>query len=105
MFMETSGSNFLYRVSTINSRAPSDEADPFEARLIRAFNADRTYVEFEGIRDIDGKPFYTIMRPHPAVSDSCMACHSTPDAAPKGLADIYGKDRGFGWPRDRRRTD
>jgi HAMP domain-containing protein len=27
----------------------------------------------------------------------CLACHSTPDAAPKTLTDKYGPANGFGW--------
>ncbi|MGL4962675.1 MAG: c-type heme family protein, partial [Inquilinus sp.] len=29
--------------------------------------------------------------------ESCLVCHSTPEAAPASMVDIYGRDNGFGW--------
>ncbi|HEY9647345.1 MAG TPA: DUF3365 domain-containing protein, partial [Chroococcidiopsis sp.] len=31
---------------------------------------------------------------------SCLRCHSTPEAAPPEMLAIYGRDRGFGWQLD-----
>jgi len=92
--------HYRYKLCTINSRHPSDEADSFEADIIRSFNNDRKIKDFQGIRSIDGKPYYIILRPFLPVETSCLTCHSTPEAAPVELVASYGRERGFNWPVD-----
>ena len=90
---------YRIKLSTINSRHPLDEADAFEVQKIREFNADRTLKKFQGIRVIDGSPYYAVMHPFMITDASCVPCHSTPEVAPPGLVEIYGTDTGFGWPQ------
>ena len=97
-YIELGGDQYRIKLSTINSRHPQDEADAFEVQKIKEFNADRSLTEFQGVREIDGIPYYAVMRAFMVTDASCAACHSTPEAAPPGLVDFYGADRGFGWP-------
>ena len=96
-YIALGGDQYRIKLSTINSRHPMDEADSFEVQKIKEFNADRTLTKFQGVREIDGKPFYTVMRAFMIIDSTCAPCHSTPDAAPPGLVDIYGAKTGFGW--------
>ena len=98
-YIALGGDQYRIKLSTINSRHPLDEADDFEVQKIREFNTDRTLTNFQGVREIAGNPFYTVMRAFMITDASCVPCHSTPEAAPPGLVDFYGADRGFGWPQ------
>ena len=98
-YIALGGDQYRIKLSTINSRHPQDEADAFEVQKIREFNADRTLTKFQGVREIDGAPYYTVMRSFMITDASCIPCHSTPEAAPPGLVEYYGADRGFGWPQ------
>ena len=97
-YNESGSAHYRYKLCTVNARHASDEADPFEADAIRAFNADRSLKDFQGIRTINGKPYYTILRPFLPVTTTCLTCHATPEAAPAGLVALYGRQRGFNWP-------
>ena len=98
-YIAMGGDQYRIKLSTINSRHPQDEADAFEVQKIREFNADRSLTKFQGVREIDGAPYYTVMRSFMITDASCIPCHSTPEAAPPGLVDYYGAERGFGWPQ------
>ena len=44
----------------------------------------------------DGRS-YTIAFPLKVGKQGCLNCHSTPEAAPPAMVDLYGPDHGFGW--------
>ncbi|HZF61487.1 MAG TPA: diguanylate cyclase [Desulfovibrio sp.] len=96
-YNDSGGEQYRIKLCTINSLNPLDEADVFESQKIQEFNADRSLKRFQGIRDMDGDPYYIIMCPFFPVASSCMQCHRTPETAPPGLVDLYGTPRGFGW--------
>ena len=98
-YIAMGGDQYRIKLSTINSRHPLDEADAFEVQKIREFNADRTLKKFQGVRVIDGSPYYTVMHAFMVTDATCVPCHSTPEVAPPGLVDFYGADSGFGWPQ------
>ena len=39
----------------------------------------------------------SLSRPIRVTDQSCLACHSTPAAAPPTMVDLYGTANGFGW--------
>ncbi len=39
----------------------------------------------------------SISRPIRIIDKDCLACHSTPAAAPATMTDLYGTANGFGW--------
>lgn len=89
--------SFLYKEATLNPTNPRDLADDFEADLVNQFRADGDLTELNGYRTIDGERVFYIARPMRVGSESCLACHSTPDAAPASLINTYGDQGGFGW--------
>ena len=87
--------NYYYKEVAINARSPENEADPYEAEILQSFNADPTLEKFSDIREIYEEAYlFTVIRGE-VMEESCLRCHSTPDAAPGGLVDIYGDSRSF----------
>ena len=89
--------DFRYHVAALNPTNKRDAAEPWEARAIRAFAADPARSEVVEVRDGAAGRFESIAIPVRITNEACLACHSTPDAAPKLMTDTYGKDDGFGW--------
>jgi HAMP domain-containing protein len=88
---------FFYREATQNPTNRRDLAEPEDLVLIEQFRANANTKELRGFRETAaGKMFY-IARPIKITKESCLVCHSTPDAAPKSLIERYGPDNGFGW--------
>lgn len=52
--------------------------------------------ERTGIRTVDGEEVFYLMRRGEVMGESCLRCHSTPEAAPAELVAYYGPDRSFG---------
>lgn len=98
-YLAMGGDQYRIKLSTINSRHPLDEADAFEVQKIKEFNADRSLKKYQGVREIDGVPYYTVMHAFMPTDASCNPCHSTPEAAPPGMVEFYGSNSGFGWPQ------
>ncbi|MFM7454941.1 MAG: DUF3365 domain-containing protein [Cyanobium sp.] len=74
-----------------------DRADPLETQLIRTFRADAELTELTGIRQAVGGSSHYVARPIRVSDQKCLACHSTPQAAPKSLVATYGSENGFSW--------
>ena len=53
--------------------------------------------EFVATRDTPTGLFLTFARPFRLTDRGCLACHSTPAAAPPTMVDLYGNGNGFGW--------
>jgi protein-histidine pros-kinase len=49
------------------------------------------------VRETPRGPFLTLARPFRLTDRACLACHSTPAAAPATMVDLYGNGNGFGW--------
>ncbi len=88
---------FFYKEATLNPTNLRDKADTFEAPLVERFRQYADLKELRGFYDSpSGKLFY-IARPLHIAKESCLQCHSTPEAAPKPMIDRYGAVNGFGW--------
>lgn len=89
--------DFFYKEAALNPTNLRDKADQFETQLVDRFREESNLKELSGFRDLpSGKIFY-IARPLTVSQESCLRCHSTPDAAPKSQLTTYGRDNGFGW--------
>ncbi|MEL6320805.1 MAG: DUF3365 domain-containing protein [Cyanobacteria bacterium J06626_14] len=89
---------FAYREAALNPTNLDDKADEFEATLIQYFREKPDAEERHGIRrrfPLDDQ-FY-IARPIRIQEESCLVCHSTPEAAPASMIELYGPNNGFGW--------
>ncbi|MRR37868.1 DUF3365 domain-containing protein, partial [bacterium] len=96
VFQSRHGRGYYYKECAINARSPENEADPFERQFLERANRDPGVATFNGVRKIDGKPFFVSMVRGESMEQPCLLCHSTPDRAPGGLVRAYGPDRSFG---------
>jgi methyl-accepting chemotaxis protein len=91
---------FLYREATLNPTNTNDKADVFEAEIVNSFRGNSQLKERVGFisnaAHAQGNVFY-IARPLAVSKQSCLECHSTPQAAPKSMIDKYGSKNGFNW--------
>jgi HAMP domain-containing protein len=88
---------YAYKEATLNPTNPRNRANDWEADIVHQFRNSTDMAELVGERDTpNGKSFY-IARPIQIKQESCLACHSTVDAAPKTLVERYGPANGFGW--------
>ncbi len=90
-------SNFFYKEATLNPTNLRDKADSFETDLVKNFQANSALKEMTGYRSSPAGELFYIARPIAITKESCLRCHSTPEAAPKSLLTTYGSANGFGW--------
>lgn len=88
---------FFYKEATLNPTNLRDKADSFETVLVEEFRAQPSLKELSGFRRSPGGDLYYIARPIQIGQQSCLRCHSTPEAAPASMLATYGRDNGFGW--------
>lgn len=88
---------YTYREVALNPTNPSDLPVPFETELINRFRNNAELSEHVGTWTVDGQALFFLARPIRIESESCLACHSTPDAAPPAMIARYGPNNGFGW--------
>lgn len=89
--------DYTYKQATLNPTNPRNQANEWETPLVNTLRGDPGKTELVGERDTPaGKALY-IARPIRITNAACLACHSTPEAAPRTMTDIYGSAHGFGW--------
>jgi HAMP domain-containing protein len=89
--------DFAYKEATLNPTNPRDRATDWEADIINQFRLSPTVTESTGERDTPAGRTLFLARPIQVKSAACLECHSTVEAAPKTLLDLYGNANGFGW--------
>ena len=89
--------DFSYREATLNPTNPRDRSQGWETDIIDQFRASADSTEQIGEREGENGPVLYIARPIQIKKPACLACHSTPDAAPASLRVKYGDINGFGW--------
>ena len=87
----------FYKDATLNPTNLRDEADPFEAEIVKRFRNQPETKELSGFRTLFGEEAFYIARPIAIQEPSCLQCHSTPEVAPKSQIATYGTKNGFGW--------
>ncbi len=92
----SSRAGFYYKECAINARTPANEADEYERAFLKKLGEDPSLMIETVVRKFDGEPYLTTLRRGEIMEPVCLRCHSTPDAAPKGLVDVYGPERSFG---------
>ena len=88
--------DYNYKEAALNPTNPNNRASDWEADIISYFrtHSDERIV---GERDTPtGRSLY-LAKPIRITNGKCLACHSTPAAAPKSMLAIYGNANGFGW--------
>ncbi|MFO7981861.1 MAG: DUF3365 domain-containing protein, partial [Desulfuromonadales bacterium] len=76
---------YYYKECAVNARLPYNEADPIEREFLAELNADLELKVRSELRNIDGEPYYVMMRRGEVIDESCLRCHSDPAAAPPAL--------------------
>jgi protein-histidine pros-kinase len=89
--------NYTYREAALNPTNPADKATPEEAAVIERFRQDPSLNTLITTRDTAAGQTLSISSPSRIESAECLVCHSTPQAAPASMLDIYGPQGGFGW--------
>lgn len=97
--LQTRFPGYEYKEAVLNPSNLRDRATEWEARLIEDFRSGRADLQTEVTGEI-GEGMYRSMyvaRPITIKQPQCMACHSTPEAAPASMRKVYGDHNGFGW--------
>jgi protein-histidine pros-kinase len=89
--------DYAYKEATLNPTNPRDRAVDWEADVINQFRNGYDRGELIGERETPAGRSLYIARPIQIKDPSCLACHSTAEAAPKTVVDRYGSANGFGW--------
>ncbi len=89
--------DYSFRTVMLNPTNPADLANDWQSDVIGSMrkNADLKEVILE--RDGSNGPILTMARPLVIRDPACLACHSTPEAAPATVTDLYGTKNGFNW--------
>lgn len=88
---------FFYKEATLDPTNLRDRADKFETVLVEQFQNNTQLKELTGYRPTPAGNLFFIARPIAIAKQSCLRCHSTPEAAPKSQLTTYGRTNGFGW--------
>lgn len=89
--------DYDYKEAALNPTNPADRATEWEADIIGLFRRDAALESHVGQRETPNGPVLTYARPFRITDRGCLACHSTPAAAPASMVDLYGPSNGFGW--------
>lgn len=89
--------DYFYKDALINPTNLRDKADEFEAKIVEQFREKSELKEISGFRAKAGEKIFYYARPIVIKKQSCLRCHSTPEAAPKSQLVTYGPQNGFNW--------
>jgi len=89
--------DYTFKSAMLNPTNPRDRAVAWEEDIVNQFKHTADMKEFIGERETPTGTALYIARPIRLANPACLACHSTPAAAPKTLVDHYGPNNGFGW--------
>jgi protein-histidine pros-kinase len=88
---------YSYRETALNPTNLRDKSADWEAAVVNRFRTDADLGEQSGEVTTGGGDMFYVARPIRITNPACLACHSTPAAAPASLIAKYGPDHGFGW--------
>jgi HAMP domain-containing protein len=89
--------DFSYKEATLNPTNPRDRVVEWEADLVQQLRDHPDRKELIGERTGTTGPALYLARPIRITNPQCLACHSTPAAAPASMTALYGSNNGFGW--------
>ncbi|AFZ21601.1 Tll0287-like domain-containing protein [Allocoleopsis franciscana] len=89
--------DYFYKDAVVNPTNSRDYVDEFEVDLVKQFREDPNLKEVSGFRNRLGEEVFYYAQPIIIKKQSCLRCHSTPEAAPKSQLATYGSEHGFNW--------
>lgn len=89
--------NYSYKEATLNPTNPRDRVVEWEADVVRNLRDHPELKEMVGERSTPSGQSLFLARPIQIKDAQCLACHSTPAAAPASMRALYGDANGFGW--------
>ena len=92
--------DYSYKEATLNPTNPRNRAADWEADVVNIFRNTPATAEVIGERDTPAGRSLYLSRPIQIKNKRCLDCHSTVEAAPKTMLDLYGNANGFGWKMD-----
>jgi HAMP domain-containing protein len=95
--LQASYPEYAYKEAALNPTNPSDRATDWQADIINTFQRNPTDTELITERNTPTGRTLNLARPVRVDSQDCLTCHSTPQAAPSSMIDLYGSAHGFGW--------
>ena len=90
-------SDYSYKEAALNPTNPADRATDWEADIINTFRNNPEMEEEVVVRDTPNGQILSLAFPIQITNENCLACHSTPAAAPETMLAVYGEANGFGW--------
>ena len=95
--MVASFPDYTFRQPTENPTNPSDRPLAWETGIIDTLVAQPSLDHLVTERSTQAGTILSFAQPIRVDSKDCLECHSTPEAAPASMIDVYGRDNGFGW--------
>ncbi len=89
--------DYSYRTVVENPTNPADLPSDWQAEIIRTLKQKPELKELVTERDTPTGRILSVSRPIIITNPACLQCHSTPEAAPATMVDLYGPNNGFGW--------
>lgn len=89
--------NYFYKEAVLNPTNPRSRATDWETDIVNQFRQTPDKGEMIGERETPAGPTLHLARPIQIKSPACLPCHSTVEAAPKTMIELYGPANGFGW--------
>ena len=95
--LRTTYPDFSYKEATLNPTNPRDRVVEWEADLVQQLRDHPENKELIGERMGTAGAALYLARPIRLTDGKCLACHSTPAAAPASMVAQYGSSNGYGW--------
>ena len=91
--------DYTFRQPANNPTNPLDRPTGPEAEIIQTLRAQPKLTTLTTERQTSAGAILSLSQPVRVDSDTCLTCHSSPQAAPPSMIDVYGTNNGFGWKR------
>jgi protein-histidine pros-kinase len=89
--------DYGYRTVVLDPTNPADLPADWQRTIIDQMRSDSSLKRVVTERGTPSGPILSVSRPIIITDQACLACHSTPQAAPASLIDLYGNKNGFNW--------
>lgn len=93
--------DYFYKDAVINPTNLRNQTDDFEGNLVEQFKKNSNVKDLSGFTTREGEDVFYYAQPIIIKQQSCLRCHSTPEAAPKSQLATYGSQNGYGWELNR----